>query len=175
MSSYLFITNEERKGVAQMNVLGHLKTGERVVERYNPHCHPLNGLLADALLRVESGGRPFILEVVDFGHHIGESICVPTGPSDEIVFAKRPNRFGFSRFVKNREPEPCSTLVVILKTADGEKGSYVLVTAFIGGKPEPEPWDRNATPASREFWTSHALVWGSEQVVVGTETTRCPW
>lgn len=26
-----------------------------------------------------------------------------------------------------------------------------------------------------EFWSSHALVWGSEPIVPGTETATCPW
>jgi hypothetical protein len=87
---------------------------------------------------------------------------------DEIVFAKRPGRFGLTRFVKNRKPEPCSKVVVILK-----KGNYdevVLVTAFVGHRPEPEPWDRNATAKSQAFWSTRALVWGSEPIVPGTET-----
>ena len=87
--------------------------------------------------------------------------------------------------MKNRKPEPCTSVVVIVKTADGEPGAYVLVTAFVGGKPEPEPWDGRAIAAAGllgpgmrralDFWGSHALVWGSEPVIPGTETEDCPW
>jgi len=152
-----------------------LKSGEVVVDRFNSHLHQsVRPILAEALSRVESAGRKFFVEEVDFGRPVGETVCVPTGPSDQIVFAKRPKRFGLSRFVKNRKAEPCSSVVVILKTADGQQG-FVLVTAFIGRRPEPEPWDRNATANSRAFWSSHALVWGSEEIIPGTETEKCPW
>jgi len=152
-----------------------LKSGEVVVDRHQSHLHPdVECLLPEAFDEIKSAGREYFVEEVDFGRLIGETICVPTGSGDKIVFAKRPKRFGLSRFVKNRQSEPCSTVVVILKKAEGFDG-YVLVTAFIGRRPEPEPWDRNATAKSREFWSSHALVWDCEPTIPGTETTRCPW
>ncbi len=153
-----------------------IKSGEAVVDRYNSHLHSsVLDILPEALGKIESKGRKFLVEEVDLDRIIGETICVATGLGDQIVFAQRPKRFGLSRFVKNRQAEPCSTVVVILKTADEQPGTYVLVTAFIGGKPEPELWDKNATPKSRKFWTSHALVWGKEEIIPGTETSVCPW
>lgn len=154
-----------------------LASGETVVDRHQSHLHPgVALLLPEALARVHSAGREFLVEEVDFGRLVGETVCVPTGPGDQIVFVKRPRRFGHSRFVMNREPEPCPSVVLILKAADGQgDGDYVLVTAFVGHRPEPEPWDRNATAQSRAFWGSHALVWGSEPTIPGTETDRCPW
>jgi len=150
-----------------------IKTGEVVVDRHNSHLHEeVVRLLPDALLRIESKGRGFILEVVDFGRPIGETTCVKTSSEDEIIFAQRLNRFGLTRFVKNRMPEPCSSVVVILKKA---VEGYVLITAFIGCRPEPEPWDRNATEQSVVFWNTRALIWGSEEIVQGTESNRCPW
>jgi len=153
-----------------------LKSGEVVVDRFHSHLHRgVAPLLPEALARIESNGRDFLVEEVDFGRPIGETICVPTGPGDEIVFAKRPKRFGLTRFVKNRKPEPSSSVTVVLKVTGEDRGAYVLLSAFIGGKPEPEPWDKNATEKSVAFWVSHALVWGCEPVVPGTETTVCPW
>ncbi len=161
------------------NQIGTLKGGEPVFDRYNSHLHAsVAAILPAALAQIDVGGRAFLVEEVDFGRQIGETVCVATGPGDQIVYAQRPKRFGLTRFVKNRQPEPCSTVVVILKIADGAEaamGAYVLVTAFIGHKAEPEPWDWNATPNSVAFWSSHALVWGSEPAIPGTETTECPW
>jgi hypothetical protein len=164
-----------------------LKSGEVVVDRFKSHNHlsgKLASLLPEALARIESNGRDFLVEEVDFGRPIGETICVPTGPGDEIVYAKRPKRWGLSRFVLNRQPEPCSSLVVILKKAEDIDG-YILISAFIGHRPEPEPWDvrnfsQQPNPAeaerrSREFWASHALVWGCEEVINNTITAECPW
>jgi hypothetical protein len=153
-----------------------LKSGERVVDRYNSHLHEsVVPLLPEALAKINSQGRIFLVEEVDFGRPIGETVCVVTGRDDQIVYAQRPKRFGLTRFVKNRGPEPTSSVVVILKTADGEAGAYVIVTAFLGHRPEPEPWDRNATANSRAFWASHALIWGCEPTIPGTETAECPW
>jgi len=152
-----------------------LGSGESVVDRHNSHMHgDLENLVREALQHTSSTGRKFIIEEVDFGRIIGETVCVTTGTGDQILFAQRPGRFGLSRFVVNRKPESCSKMVVILKKAE-EDNCYVLITAFIGHKPEPEPWDRNATVRSREFWSSRALVWGAEPVVAGTETASCPW
>jgi hypothetical protein len=152
------------------------KDGVRVVDRYNSHLHEsVEAILPEALARVEVTGRGFVVQQIDFDRVVGQSVCVETSSSDEVVYAKRPKRFGSSRFVKNRQAEPCSSVVLILKIADGEENAMVLITAFIGQLSEPEPWDRNATAKSLEFWSNHALIWGSEPIITGTETSECPW
>lgn len=170
-----------------MKLLGTLGSGEVVYDRPRSHIHgEVASLLPEALGRIESAGRSFFIEEVDFGQIIGETTCVATRPGDQIIYAKRPKRYGHSRFVLNRTPEPCSSLVVILmKAQDGDYDYYVLITAFVGHRPEPEPWDRRnfsqqpnpakAERRSRKFWANYALVWGSEPIVPGTETTKCPW
>ncbi len=157
-------------------VLGQLASGQQVVDRYNSHIHPeVLPLLPEALAKIHMGDKPFSLEVVEFDHVVGETTCVRTDPSDQIVYAKRVKRYGLTRFVKNRRPEPCKSVVVILVKATDGSDAYVLVTAFIGEKPQPEPWDLHAPAESRSFWLTHALLWGTEKVVPGTETTECPW
>ncbi len=152
-----------------------LASGEAVIDRFNSHNHVgVSPLLPEALAKIDSKGRQFLVEEVVFDHIIGETVCVATGPGDEIVYAKRPKRWGLTRFVRNRKPEPCSAMTVILKRDDYEP-YYVLITAFVGHRPEPEPWDRNANGNSRAFWSSHALVWGCEEVIDYTITTACPW
>ncbi len=156
------------------NIL-RIASGEEVRDRPNSHLH--NGivsLLPEALLSIEAKGRNFIVEEIDMGRIIGETICVATRPSDTVVYAKRPKRFGLTRFVKDRQAEPCQSVVVILKKAE-DANVFILITAFVGSMAEPEPWDRNATKKSYDFWNSHALVWGKEEIITGTETTRCPW
>jgi len=145
-----------------------LKSGEAVVDRHRSHLHEgVARLLPDALARIDSLGRKFLVEEVDFGRLVGGTVCVPTGPGDQIVFASRPKRFGLTRFVLNRMSEPSNAVTVILKKDDNED-YYILVTAFVGRRPEPEPWDKKnfsrqpdpqeAERRSREFWASHALV-----------------
>jgi hypothetical protein len=63
--------------------------------------------------------------------------------------------------------------VVLEKAADA--ACYVLLTAYIGHRSELEPWDEGATAESRQFWATHALIWESEPIIEGTETTVCPW
>ncbi len=153
-----------------------LGSGEVVADRHQSHLHSgVAALLPEVLARISAGGRQFLVEEVDFGRLIGETVCVATSDADEIIFAQRLRRAGLTRFVKNRIAEPCGSVVVILKKDDRDPSTYVLITAFIGHKPEPEPWDRNATEQSAAFWGSHALIWGSEPTVPGTETSVCPW
>ncbi|MFA6272089.1 MAG: hypothetical protein WC693_03195 [Patescibacteria group bacterium] len=157
-----------------MSSIGMLKSGEAVIDRHQSHLHPgVVALLPDALRRIDAVGRNFLIEEVDFGQLIGETVCVQTTDADKIVWAKRPGRFGLTRFVKNRTTELCSVVTIILKR-DGREDFYILITAFVGHRPEPEPWDRNATEQSVAFWRSHALVWGYEAIVPGTETDECP-
>ena len=145
-----------------------------VFDRPSSHHHLGSELLAEALGRITLDGRPFVKERVDFGRIIGTTDCVATTAQDRISFSQRDGRAGPTRFVHNREPEPWTGVIIILKRMSGDEG-YLLITAFVGTAAEPEPWDRNATPAAFDFWSNHALVWGSCQVVPGTETTRCPW
>jgi len=145
-----------------------------VFDRQRSHLHSgVMTLLAEALAKIDTRGRGFLVETVDFGRPIGEATRVQTGEGDEILFAQRLGRAGLSRFVKNRKAEPTSEVTVILKKGDRE--DYILITAWVGTQAEPEPWDRNATAKSRDFWSQNALLWGSEPVVPGTETTACPW
>lgn len=158
-----------------MYELGSTRDGWTVFDRHNSHLHPgVQELLPAALGKINTKGRKFLVEEVVFDHIIGETVCVPTGSGDQIVFAQRPKRFGLTRFVVGKPAQPCQSIVVILKRRE-ENDGYILITAFIGSKPEPEPWDRNATERSVKFWNTHALVWGSEPTIPGTETEVCPW
>jgi len=158
----------------------HLASGERVVNRYRSQLGDggVEGWLRLALGQIKAAGRQFIEQEVNLlplvGEEIGRTICVPTGESDRIVFAARPGKTGVTRFVFGRQAEPTSWLTVVLKKAE-EDGTYVLITAFFGRKPEPEPWDDRATQNSHEFWRKHALVWGSTSVNESTLADVCPW
>jgi hypothetical protein len=161
-------------------VVGRLASGEPVIERFNLHKH--SGVspywLRKAFALTHSNERPFFVETVEFDRDIGNCICVGTSDQDAIVFAKRPKRPELTRFVLGRLPEPARFLTVILKAADSQlhpehAGMYVLVTSFIGGKAEPEPWDgraisldgaNDALERSLQFWSNHALVLGAELV-----------
>lgn len=161
-------------------VIGTLASGEPVIDRADSHVasHPsVAPVLAEVISRVSSENRGSFCEQIDFDREVGVSICVSTtkdGGGDEIVYAQRPNRRGLTRFVKNRKPAPSRSAVACFKRTTG--GAYLLMTAFVGGRAPAEPWDRQwATPESFAFWSSHALVWGKEEIIPGTETTIRPW
>ena len=135
-----------------MNVIGKTADGAFVVDRHNSHLHDdIKDFIVDALVKVNTGGRPFLEAEVNFGHIIGNCICVSTGPNDKIVYAQRPNRKGLTRFVLERDAEPTTKAMVVLKKSENPS-EYILITAFAGGKSELEPWDPRATPESLIFW-----------------------
>lgn len=163
----------EQEPTPSTTCLGELATGEKVFDRPKSHIHEdaaLAEYLPQALERIKSNEREFFMESVDFKEAFGRSRCVETTEEDEIVYAQRVGRRGSTRFVKGCATKPTSELTVVLKKA--ETGGYIVITAFWGPKPEPEPWDPHATEASEAYWQKHALVWGTEEVVPGTEMSE---
>lgn len=151
-----------------------LKSGQGVVNRHRSHLHEgVQPLLPEVLAKIDAEGRGFFVATVDLGRIIGKQTRVSTTGKDVIVYAQRVGRQGFSRFVKNREPESCSQVTVILKKGDG--GEYILISGWIGTRAEPEPWDQKRTEQSVPFWSQSALIFGSEPIVQGTLCYQCPW
>lgn len=103
---------------------------------------------------------------------VGMTDLVETTPDDEVLYALRPLRSIYSRFVKNRKSQPTRWIVVDLRK-DGD--AYVLRTAFVGRMTPSFPGGDYLSEQSREFWANHALVWESQEIVPGSETTECPW
>lgn len=119
--------------------------------------------LAGNLVRIE----------VDTGVEVGHTDLVRTDEDDEIVYALRPRRTQYSRFVKGKKPMPCTWVTLDLRKSD--EHVYELYTAFIGKLTPSFPGGDYLPEQSTEFWSKHALVWGSQEVIPGTETTDCPW
>lgn len=163
-----------------------LATGENVVMRPKSHLHEeARKFIAEALSRVSADSRQYVEAEVDLGRNIGQTICVRTTDADDIVYAKRWRRKGLSRLVRNRHPESCTTVFLALKKADEDAERYILMTAFIGAKAEPEPWDDEyfsqqvdsavARQKAIKFWLNHALILQIEDVAPETITDKCPW
>jgi hypothetical protein len=156
--------------------------GVRVVTRKDGHLDQHSDvlpLLQEVLKKIDTGARSFLVGEVAMGRSVGTTSCVLTSGEDEIVFATRVGRDGPTRFVKQRALENCSYVTVVLKK-DFRAECYVVITAFVGRKAEREPWDRNIRSAeelnaSKRFWSTHALVWGSQEVISGTVTTQRSW
>lgn len=159
----------ERSEVMKYYRLG---SGEPVYDHAESHVRDhgtVEPLLAEAIERIQSLDREIIVDEIDFGRVIGENNCVRTEPGDDIVYAKRPKRKGVTRFVRNRKPEPTTKVTMVLTKDPDYFGAYKILTAFLGDRAEPEPWDPAATARSIRFWNTHALAWGSCPTILGTE------
>ena len=156
-----------------MNQVYQTKDGKRVRDRHNSHLHiDVLPVLEKAIQKIDSKDRQFLKEQVTFPEFVGTTICVKTTEKDKILFAQRKGRLGKTRFVIDRDPEPCNSVVVILKKIEAKEdelgAEYVIITAFVGDTSEPEPWDKFATSKSAVFWAEHALVFGHDEIVVDT-------
>ena len=109
----------------------------------------------------------------DTGEEVGNSALVETYPGDDILYALRPRRTEYSRFVKNKLAT--STNWITLDLRKSEENQYDLYTAFAGRLTPSFPGGDYLTEQSVEFLSKHALVWGSQEIVSGTETSECPW
>ena len=132
----------------------------------------LKELVREVIAATTTTGQQMWFEA-DIGRVVGVSSLVETDTTDDIVYAKRVNRDTYTRFTKNREPQPSSIVTVALTPIDKE--GYELSSAWIGPVGYSFPDDPNAVPESREYWAKHALVWGTQEIQAGTETKRCPW
>lgn len=152
--------------------VGFCSNGARVFDRTDGHndVHPVDeALLKKALLKI-SPCENFVKEVVPFDRVIGKTTCVTVDETDTIVMAYRKGRLGYTPMVLNRDPSDCSTLVVILKKIGDS--DYILITTFIGGLAEREPWDPSiSSPEEQQraeaFWSTHALIY-DESIIAKT-------
>jgi hypothetical protein len=165
---------EEIKSSERIGTLGFLASGQRVIDRHNSHIHENIRQILPEILQEINTDKDFIKQEIDIGRKDFENICVETTDEDEIIFAKRKYRDGFTRFVKNRQPEKTSKITIILKKTQ-EEDTYFIVTAFSGSGAEVEPWDRQADSKSIHFWNNHALIWDGKDVDENTITEKCPW
>jgi hypothetical protein len=162
------VENLESLPVGDPKHLGTTANGNHVYDRKNSHIHK-DALpnLVDVIPQLTPNENFQIIEH-DFGIVIGKTHCVEVSEKDfpNIYFAQRKHRDGETKFVQYRKPEPTQYMTVILKKIDQ---GYLVITAFNGRKPEPEPWDEKAfhndprgyeaaKAASKRFWDNHALI-----------------
>jgi hypothetical protein len=110
---------------------------------------------------------------IDTGEVVGATDLVETGEEDEIFYAIRPLRSTYSRFVKNKKPSPTTWVTLDLRKVNDRE--YCLYTAFAGRLTPSFPGGNYLPEQSKKFWSTHALVWGTQEIKPGTETEKCPW
>lgn len=156
----------------QKNFLGCTADGKPVFDRFKTHLDAQHGvskdIMREALSKITQASQ-FEKHVVKMGREIGLTSCVAVTEADEVVLAVRKGRQGPTPMVKDRKPEPCSSVVLILKKAS-DGNSFVLITAFVGEGSEPEPWDKQLVPGTVaheravKFWQAHALIYDEEVI-----------
>ena len=109
----------------------------------------------------------------EMGYIIGNSDLVEIDSTDTVVYALRPHRDRYSKFVKNKVAEP--TKWIVMGFEQRSDGDYSLYTAYTGRLTPSFPGGKILPEQSAEFWSKHALVWGTQEIIEGTETTECPW
>ena len=155
--------------------LGYTKDEKRVYDRTDiiSHLHSEGGmtkeLLAEALARIDTEDRKSFREIVNFERQVGETTCVEVGPEDDVVMVYRKGRLGQTPMVKNRQPEPCNSIVVVLSQNRKIEGAYELRTAFIGGNSPREAWDFTIADdaeyeEAKKFWNNHALLYDEDLI-----------
>lgn len=113
---------------------------------------------------------------IDMGRIIGNSDVVETDETDDLVYAMRRNREdqGYVPFTKSRMPQPCSLISVHLTAKDAE--TYELASTWIGQYESPMfPQMDTATAESVPFWSNHAFVWGSQEIIPDSVLLVRPW
>jgi hypothetical protein len=106
------------------------------------------------------GFSGFFSKTIEMGRSVGGCDCVQTSDADVAFYEKRPGRRWMSRFVRGREPDPCSKITVI-GTVNGD--SLRVISAWIGGPAPREEGDSSIDSAadrkiSQDFWSTHALI-----------------
>ncbi len=135
----------------------------------------LRNLAQELIQNLELDGE-LIAKDVDMNRTVGNSDVVTIDGTDEIVYAMRKNRKdqGYVPFTKSRSPQPSNLISVYLikKSED----TYELSSIWIGEYDSPTfPQMDNATKESIPYWSNHAFVWGSQEIIPGTEREDCPW
>lgn len=111
----------------------------------------------------------------DMGRFVGAMDLVETNEGDEIFYAKRPNRNKYTRFVKGKDPVPTTYVTIGLIKTHGSDKEYDVYTAYLGRVTPSFPSKGAGSKLEREFWAHHALAWGTQEIVPGSETSACPW
>jgi hypothetical protein len=138
----------------------------------------LEKLVAEVIKDLNLTGES-VTKHFDMGRIIGTCDVVDVDESDEIVYGQRKNRAsdGLVPFTKSRKGSPCQYVAVQLLPQS--KDLYILASAWIGTfdpkEDQPFPNSPDATSESISYWDTHAFVYGSQEIVPGTQTPIRPW
>lgn len=163
------------KYYAKFIAKGYLSNdGFVITDQIGSHVHgDLKNRLQMVAKRITCADREYFSEVIKFPTNIGKNNCVSVTWKDEILYAKRVGRKGFSKFVLNRTPVPTDSISIFLKR---KQDIYLIKSCFYGDV--NSYWideDVFSDSTSTSFWENHAIVYGSEPIYEKTITYINPW
>ncbi len=137
----------------------------------------LKDLVSEIVTSIDLDGQE-VKKHFKMGRVVGACDVVEINDNDEIVYGVRRNREddGLVPFTKTTSAQPCQDVTVQLLPQ--KDGTYILSSAWIGtfdDDDEPFPQSSNATERSIEYWKRWAFVYGSQEILPGTETAIRPW
>lgn len=169
---FLIYSKGDRHSASAVRKVYRNNHGIAFYERVNiTHTHlDLEKFLPEVVSNISNTNYGFMEIEHDFGYYVGASECVETSQSDDLIYAIRKGRKGYTVFVKNRLPIPTSHVTIVLKKATNNE--YVIITAFYGEKAGLEPCDPRATKDDIEFWKNHALIFRENEIIKESITTN---
>jgi hypothetical protein len=130
------------------------------------------GLIKELMALQKLSGDRIVIEH-DMGRSIGTTDIVLTSGTDNIYYAQPVKTATFSRFAKNRYPQPSNILTVVVVLDD--EGNYEISDTWIGSYCPAFPGTMAETDDSKEYWETHALVHDSLSVQSKSITKVCPY
>lgn len=172
--AFIIVNKDHGEWATAVRKIYENSLGQKFIPRINSnHIHlDLDLYLSKIIDRIGELNGEFFTKEFEFPEIIGKTIYVQTDDDDQIVYAIRNGKSGHTRFVLNREPIDCRHITVVLKKTETH---FVIISIFIGQAAPYEPYDLRSTPNDLEFWNNHALIYGTEDILAGSETTNCPW
>jgi len=142
-----------------MEHLGITKNRIKVVDRYKSHLNSsLRELVKRTLGSINLNPDAFQEHTAKFKKYLGYSNVVKINKEDKIFYAKRIGRKGYSKFVEKLEGCKSRYVTLVLLKSNKYDNEYVLVTAYIGKKVGPEPYDERCKKEDRKQWKNLAFV-----------------
>lgn len=142
-----------------MEILGTSKNKKIIVNRSDSHINnDIKPLIKKALAKMLIDSKVFQEITVRFNRNIGYTNVVELKKSDKIFYAKRIGREGYSRFVSKAQPKKSPFFTIILLKSKTDANEYILITAYIGERAGPEPYDKNCLEKDKQYWMKLAFV-----------------
>ncbi len=161
------LIGQTRNGVAVRVDLIQSQAAKHISQQ--PH---LLNLIAEALKQTTLRGADAEIEH-DMGRAIGYNFVVKTTEADGVFYAQLLRDTTYTRFVKNGKPLSTQYLSMILRR--NEDAEYELIDAWIGRLSPPRPGTADETAESKPYWSSHAIILGTESLQLRTVTKVCPY